>query len=28
LAGAGQNLDQIDAGVVEAAYEELGVVGA
>jgi general secretion pathway protein A len=25
LAGAGQNLDQIDAGVVEAAYEELGV---
>jgi general secretion pathway protein A len=27
LAGAGQSLDQIDAGVVEAAYQELGVVG-
>jgi type II secretory pathway predicted ATPase ExeA len=28
LAGAGQNLDQIDAGVVEAAYQELGVLGS
>ena len=27
LAGAGQNLDRIDAGVVEEAYRELGVVG-
>ena len=27
LAGAGQNLDRIDAGVVEEAYQELGVVG-
>jgi len=27
LAGAGQNLDQIDAGVVEEAYQELGIVG-
>lgn len=25
LAGAGQNLDQIDAGVVEGVYQELGV---
>jgi general secretion pathway protein A len=28
LAGAGQNLDQIDAGVVEEVYQELGVVGS
>ena len=27
LAGAGQNLEQIDAGVVEEVYQELGVVG-
>jgi general secretion pathway protein A len=27
LAGAGQNLQEIDAGVVEEAYHELGVVG-
>jgi general secretion pathway protein A len=27
LAGAGQNLDQIDAGVVEEVCQELGVVG-
>ena len=27
LAGAGQNLDRIDAGVVEEAYRELAVVG-
>ena len=26
LAGAGRNLDQIDAGVVETVYQELGVV--
>ena len=26
LAGAGQNLEQIDAGVVEEVYQELGVV--
>jgi general secretion pathway protein A len=28
LAGAGQNLEQIDAGVVEEAYQELGVAGS
>jgi general secretion pathway protein A len=27
LAGAGQNLNQIDAGVVDEAYQELGIVG-
>jgi general secretion pathway protein A len=28
LAGAGQNLQEIDAGVIEEAYQELGVAGA
>jgi general secretion pathway protein A len=28
LAGAGQNLEQIDAGVVEEAYQELGTIGS